>query len=67
MCLAFPGKVISIKNDAALVDFDGIKKEVNITLVDVKKGDYIIVHAGFAIQKLTEEDAFVALDLFNIK
>ncbi len=67
MCLAFPGKVISIKNDAALVDFDGMKKEVNITLVDVKKGDYIIVHAGFAIQKLTEEDAFVALDLFNIK
>lgn len=58
MCLAFPGKIVSIDDQQATADFDGIQKEVNITLVpDVKKGEYVIVHAGFAIQKLTHEDA----------
>lgn len=57
MCLAIPGKIIRIKNQLATVDFDGIKKEVNISLVSVKKGDFIIVHAGFAIEKLQKNDA----------
>lgn len=53
MCLAFPGKIISIKKDLARVDFNGIKKEINISLTpEVKKGDYVIVHTGFAIQKM---------------
>ena len=58
MCLAFPGKIISIKGDEALVDFDGIEKEINVSLVrGAKKGDFVIVHAGFAIQKLSEQSA----------
>ena len=62
MCLAIPGKIVDIKDDGqnAIVDFDGIQKDVNIALMrnaNVKIGDFLIVHAGFAIQKLTKEDA----------
>jgi len=57
MCLAFPGKIKKITGQNATVDFDGIEKEINISLVnDVKKGDLIIVHAGFAIEKVSEEN-----------
>jgi len=57
MCLAFPGKILKIKGQNATVDFDGIEKEINISLVsDAKKGDFIIVHAGFAIEKVSEEN-----------
>lgn len=54
MCLAFPGKIISIKSkEQATVDFDGVKKDVNISLVaNAKKGDFVIIHAGFAIEKV---------------
>ena len=59
MCLAIPGKIKSIikKNSQAIVDFNGIEREVNCKLVKVKKGDYVIVHAGFAIQKLLKDEA----------
>lgn len=57
MCLAFPGKIKKIVGQNATVDFDGIEKEINISLVnDIKKGDFIIVHAGFAIEKVSEEN-----------
>jgi hydrogenase expression/formation protein HypC len=57
MCLAFPGKIISINGDFALVNFNGIKKEINILLTpDVKKHDYVIVHTGFAIQKMNKKE-----------
>ncbi len=53
MCLAFPGKIKKINGQNAVVDFDGIEKEINISLVcDIKKGEYVIVHAGFAIEKV---------------
>ncbi|MEK7598258.1 MAG: HypC/HybG/HupF family hydrogenase formation chaperone [Patescibacteria group bacterium] len=65
MCLAFPGKIISIVGQHADVDFDGVKKKVNISLVQAKKGDYVIVHAGFAIQLLTKEDAWEVLKEFE--
>lgn len=52
MCLAIPGKIISIKNQLATADFQGVKKEINISLVSVKVGDYVMVHAGFAIEKM---------------
>jgi hydrogenase expression/formation protein HypC len=67
MCLAFPGKIIKIKDDQqATADFNGIIKEVNITLVEgVKAGDYVIVHAGFAIQLLSKGDAWEILKEFE--
>ncbi len=70
MCLAIPGKVIEI--DAAVspimgkVSFGGIKKEVCLELVpEVKIGDYVIVHVGFAISMMDEEEAQETLKLIN--
>lgn len=66
MCLAFPGKIVSIENQQALADFDGVQKKINIGLVpEIKIGDFVIVHAGFAIQKLTEEDAWAVLQEYE--
>jgi hydrogenase expression/formation protein HypC len=57
MCLAVPGKVESIDFPFATVDFNGTKKKVRIDLLDdLKVGDYVLVHVGFAIQKMDEED-----------
>jgi hydrogenase expression/formation protein HypC len=58
MCLAIPGKIVKIhKNQQATADFNGIEKEINISLVKVKKEDYVIVHAGFAIEKMRKANA----------
>lgn len=58
MCLAIPGKIISIKEHVAKVDFDGIKKTINTSLLDnVQKGDFVLVHVGFAIQKVDNNKA----------
>ena len=57
MCLAIPGKVLETKGDSAIVDFDGIQKEVNAMMVRVRKGDWVLVHVGFAIQKIDEVSA----------
>jgi hydrogenase expression/formation protein HypC len=68
MCLAIPGKIIDIdKNkEHATVDYgDGTKRKVNVSLVDVKIDDYILVHAGFAIEVLNEKEAEETLDLFR--
>lgn len=66
MCLAIPAKVISIKQDKAEVDFgEGVLREANITLVNVKVGDYVLVHAGYAIQVLDEKEAEETLEMWN--
>ena len=66
MCLAVPGKILSIDEEqVANVDFGGIERPVNVSLVDVSVGDYVIVHAGYAIQVLSEEDALLSLEMFR--
>ena len=66
MCLAIPAKVMSVDGDEARVDFgEGVLREVNVTLVDAKVGNYVLVHAGYAIQVLSEEDALETLRLWN--
>lgn len=68
MCLAIPGKIIEIdsKKNHALVDYgDGTKRKANISLVNVRKGDYILVHAGFAIEVIDEKEAMKTLELFK--
>ncbi|MGQ9624884.1 MAG: HypC/HybG/HupF family hydrogenase formation chaperone [Candidatus Bathycorpusculaceae bacterium] len=66
MCLAIPAKVISLEGDRAQVDFgEGVLREVNVTLVDAKVGDYVLVHAGYAIQVLSEEEAHETLKLWS--
>jgi len=68
MCLAIPGKIKSIdkKTRHAKVSFNGIEKDVNIEVVDVKIGDFIVVHAGYAIQKLDQKEAEETLKLFKM-
>lgn len=68
MCLAIPGKIIDIdkKKEHATVDYgDGTKRKANITLVEAKIGDYVLVHAGFAIQVIDEKEANETLNLFR--
>jgi len=68
VCLAIPGKIIEINSDKnhATVDYgEGTKRKANISLVDVKKGDYVLVHAGFAIEVLDEKEAEKTLELFR--
>lgn len=65
MCLAFPGKVKSLGGDFADVDFDGVEKRINVSLVDAEKGDYVVVHAGFAIEKLDKNEAQESIKLFK--
>lgn len=60
MCIAFPGKIISIDEDnIAVVDISGTRREVSLDIIDeeAKVGDYVISHAGFAIHKVDEEVA----------
>jgi hydrogenase expression/formation protein HypC len=66
MCLAIPAKVISVKEKEAQVDFgEGVLREVDVTLVDAKIGDYVLVHAGYAIQVLDEKEALETIHLWN--
>ena len=66
MCLAIPAKVVTRKQDFAQVDFgEGVLREVNVALVDAKVGDYVLVHAGYAIQVLDEKEAQETLNLWN--
>jgi len=68
MCLAVPSKIIEINDTVAKVDVDGVIRETSIMLIDdAKIGDYVIVHAGFAISKIDEEAALQTLeDMRNI-
>ena len=56
MCVALPGKVIEIKERDAVVDFNGNQVTARAGLVDVNVGDYVLVHAGCVIQKVTQQD-----------
>lgn len=66
MCIAVPMKIVRIEGDRGLVDIGTTEREVGLQLVpDVQEGDYVIVHAGFAIQVLDEKEALETLALFR--
>lgn len=66
MCLAIPAKILSLEGTKAHVDFgQGVSREVNASLVEVKVGEYVLVHAGYAIQVLEEKEALETLSLWN--
>ena len=66
MCLAVPCKVVSINDNKAVVEVFGVTRNVAIDLIsDVEVGDYLIVHAGCAIEKIDEEEAKKTLTLFE--
>ena len=66
MCLAIPVRVVELlAGDAALVDVGGVRKEISLALVeDIGVGDYVILHVGYALQKLDAEEAEKTLALF---
>jgi hydrogenase expression/formation protein HypC len=66
MCLGIPAKVISIEESMADVEVGGAIRKVNIQLLsEVKIGDYVLLHAGFAIQKIDEKEAEETLKLLE--
>ena len=67
MCLAIPAEVISIDQecDTAVVSLGGIKKQISLTLVeDVKIGDYLLIHVGYALSKISPDEAQKTLAMF---
>ena len=67
MCLAIPSKIIEIDNFVAMVDVYGARREINLMLMpeEVGIGDFVLVHAGFAIQKVEQEAAHEALTVIS--
>lgn len=65
MCLAIPGKIVSIENDIGDIDFGGVIRKANVSMVEAKVGDWAIIHAGFAIEIMDEEEAQETLKLWN--
>ena len=66
MCLGVPGKIIEIKGKYATADILGAEREISIELLEgVKPGDYVLIHAGCAIQIVDEEEAAATIVLFN--
>jgi len=64
MCLAVPGKLVRIDSDIGLVQFGGAERRVGLALVpDAQVGDYLLVHAGYAIQRMDEAEALENLEL----
>ena len=66
MCLAIPAKITKIENQMGTIDMEGTRREVSLLLLeDAKVGDYVIVHAGFAIHKIDEAEAMESLKVLR--
>lgn len=65
MCVAAPGKVIELKDNIAVVDYNGNKINADTGIVNVNIGDYVLVHAGLIIQVLSKDEAENMIDIFN--
>ena len=65
MCLGIPARVIEVKGGTAIVDFGGVKREVDASLEDVEPGDYVIVHAGIVISKIDQREAEETIKLLQ--
>jgi hydrogenase expression/formation protein HypC len=66
MCIAIPAEVVEMKgNNVGVVDYGDLRQEVQLDLVDVKVGDFVLVHVGFAIQKLSREEALETREIFR--
>ena len=62
MCLAVPMQVKTIENEMAVCEIDGVKREASLMMLDgVQVGDYVLIHAGFAIERIDEDEAQLTL------
>ncbi len=67
MCLAIPMKIESINGDYGIVSTDGVKREIGLMVLDNPQiGEYVLVHAGFAIQKIDADEAQKSLAVFKM-
>ncbi|MFC3847052.1 HypC/HybG/HupF family hydrogenase formation chaperone [Helicobacter baculiformis] len=66
MCLAIPSKVIAIKDNVALLETMGVQREASLDLMEdeVRVGDFVLLHVGFVMGKIDEEDALESLKLY---
>ena len=66
MCLAIPSKIVKIEKGVGTIDVDGVQRTASLLLVeDAAVGDYVIVHAGFALHKIDEADAMESLRILK--
>ena len=66
MCLSIPAKIIRLSGDTAIVSISGVEYEASVQLVDdVAIGDYVLLHAGFAIKKIMVEEAMETMQLLS--
>ena len=65
MCVAIPGKVVSVEESTALIDFNGNQVKAFVGLVDVKPGDYALVHAGCIIQVMKKQEAEEIIEIMK--
>ena len=66
MCIAIPAEVLEIKDgNIGVVDFGDLKQEVRLDLVDVSVGEFVLVHVGFAIQRLSREEGLETREIFK--
>jgi hydrogenase expression/formation protein HypC len=57
MCLAVPARIVELNGDEAVIELDGVRRSCNVSFIhDPRVGDYVLLHAGFAIQRWTEQD-----------
>lgn len=63
MCLGVPMQVKNIENDVALCEIDGVQREASLMMIDgVEVGDFVLIHAGFAIERIDESEAQLTID-----
>jgi len=66
MCIAVPAEVVEIKEgNVGVVDYGDLKQEVRLDLVDAKVGEFVLVHVGFAIQKISREEGLETREIFR--
>lgn len=65
MCVAYPGRVVSISGTHGMVDFSGSEVRANLSMVPARVGDYVLVHAGMAIQIVEKDEAKDWISLFR--
>lgn len=66
MCWAVPGRIISIDGKRARITLSGVEKEISLDLMEnAAIGDYVLIHAGYAIEKVSASDAEFTIDFFN--
>ena len=67
MCLAVPMRIIDIEGEMMVAEIDGVRREASLMMLneEVKVGDFVLIHAGFAISRLDEDEALETLDLMR--